>query len=93
MTTRQDSTQEDVIFGDGENQEENKNVNLPPLASGNGVNVWFSQETDKNGDCYLVIDMPGHEPVRVFFSDAAKPTLNRFRDEWVEKRKESGGGS
>jgi len=85
--------EDDDSFGPAESGENQEQENaLPPLASGNGVNVWFSREADKNGDQYLVIDMPGHQPVRVFFDDAAKPTMNRFAESWREKRKEQESG-
>lgn len=74
----------------GQNQEENDEFRLPPFASNGDVNIWFSTETDKNGDTYLVIDAPFLQPERVFVNDDLKNSINEIRDSWEAQKKNQG---
>lgn len=90
-------TQDTVFDGDedfglekSENQEQQEERRLPPLASNGDINLWIDE--DKNGDVFVRVDAPflGSEPV--FFNDAAKPVMNRFVEQWREQREDNTGG-
>jgi len=82
-----DNNQEDVLFN-GENNQNNKpkSENLPPLASNGDINLWISQETDKNGNYYLKIDAPFLDTETVFPHDDVKPSLNEIVQNWKQQR-------
>jgi hypothetical protein len=90
--TKKQMTEQDVIFDDNEdvvsaeseeNQEQDES-SLPPLASNGDVNLWVDE--DKNGNKFLKIDAPflGSEPV--FLMDELKPGFNQLVEKWEESR-------
>ena len=63
-------------------------VNLPPIAQNGDVKVWLSRETDKNGDQYLYLEMPGHNRVPLFLANELQSWFNELVDTWKKSKKQ-----
>lgn len=87
-------TEDDVLFDNTDknssvpSEKPDNQVNLPPVAQNGDVKVWLSRQTDKNGNQYLYLEMPGHNRVALFLADELQSWFNELVDTWKKSKKQ-----